>query len=365
MSPRGRDAVNCTPGQGAQKPLRRRREAQRGSLGLMKQVPRLIAVVAALFALSAHEAGAVVVRVRRTGEIDHEDIQVRNVAAVYGADEELAGRVAKAPIGLLGSSGERVVKLREVKLALLRAGFNLAEVIVRGADGCSVRRSAEEARAPVVVDSGALQRELTALACRFVALKVNLSEREVDLRILSTMGGLAAERGEYTKYEFASAVKLTRPGRTQLNLLVFDKGRYVKRLPIDVIYSFRTACVVAKRALKAGELIGGADVEIRTVMLPSVDCGFYRSADNVIGKRVAGNLVAGEIILPRAVARAEIVRRGQIVTVVFKTPLVSLETYGRATSSGALGENVSLEDTENRRKKFVGVVIGPNLVEVK
>ncbi len=91
--------------------------------------------------------------------------------------------------------------------------------------------------------------------------------------------------------------------------------------------------------------------------------------DAIVGIERAAGLAARNVIRPGQALRAadltrpEIVQRGQMVTLVFEAPGLTLTLRGKATESGAEGDTVAVLNEQSKRT-VQGVVAGPGHVVV-
>jgi len=254
------------------------------------------------------------------------------------------------------------VKLMEVKLALLKSGFNLAEIVVKGSSSCLV--TARDAKGP---KGGRLLWRAYVLraARRLIAERVGVDESEVELNAVSLPPEIEQLYESGHRLQFVKPRSIPGPGMVRLDLMVLDDAAFVKRLPVTFSYSLNVRCVVATRVLKKGDVIVRSDVALKSLSLPDARKGYYKAVEEVVGMEVSKTLIRGEVVKPSKLKTAMLVNRGDVVRVVFRRPYVVVESSARAVGSAAKGEIVSLEDPADRRKKYTGVVVGPRLVEVK
>ena len=307
-------------------------------------------------------AAAVTVRLRRMGAVTSGELKIADVASVYGSDEALARRVASAPLGPLGERRRRTVKIMEVKLALLKSGFNLAEIVVKGASSCLVKLHDEGKLKSSAAD---WRTHITKAARELIAERAGVEPGEVEVDGLSLPAEIEDLYRNGHHFKFIKSKSTPGPGRIQLELMALKNATFTKRLAVTLAYSLNVGCAVATRVLKKGDVIGRSDVALKSLSLPDPKKGYYKSLEEIIGMEVSSTLVRGEVIKPSALKVRMLVRRGDIVRVVFRRSRVVVETSARAAGSATKGEMVSLEDLANRRKKYAGVVVGPRLVEVK
>ena len=121
--------------------------------------------------------------------------------------------------------------------------------------------------------------------------------------------------------------------------------------------------VTVARAIERGAVLKAADLAVER--RPRVEVG----RDAVIGIAQAVGLAARNTIRPGQplrsadLTRPDLVQRGQMVTLVFEAPGLTLTMRGKANEAGAEGDTVSVLNEQSKRT-VQGVVIGPGHVVV-
>jgi len=110
------------------------------------------------------------------------------------------------------------------------------------------------------------------------------------------------------------------------------------------------------RSLTAGEIIQPQDLVWGKAAGASADAA--TDADQMIGMAAKRPLRAGAVAGRNDVAAAQVVKNGEIVTVVYEDGEVSLALQGRAMGAAGVGEALNVQNTTS--KKIVqAVVSGP------
>jgi len=121
--------------------------------------------------------------------------------------------------------------------------------------------------------------------------------------------------------------------------------------------------VMVTRSIDRGVVLKASDLTVERRPRAEV------SRDAVVGIERAVGLAARNVIRPGQalrdadLTRPEVVQRGQMVTLVFEAPGLTLTLRGKATESGAEGDTVSVLNEQSKRT-VQGVVAGPGHVVV-
>jgi flagellar basal body P-ring formation protein FlgA len=118
--------------------------------------------------------------------------------------------------------------------------------------------------------------------------------------------------------------------------------------------------VVAARTLRAGVLIGEADLALADRVAPP---GAAARADEVVGFEARVTLYAGRPIPLSALGPPALVERNQIVTLVFQRGGLEIRAEGRALARGGAGDTIRIMNLASRNT-VTGRVAGDAEVHV-
>jgi flagellar basal body P-ring formation protein FlgA len=133
------------------------------------------------------------------------------------------------------------------------------------------------------------------------------------------------------------------------------------RLTGSVVETVETA--VLTQAMTRGELIKAADVAIERRPKSEVSGEPIVAVDDAIGLAVRQAMRAGQVLQRAQLTKPELVRRDDNVTLVYEVPGIVLTTRGKALEPGALGDTISVTNSETKRV-IQGVVSGPSRVTI-
>lgn len=119
---------------------------------------------------------------------------------------------------------------------------------------------------------------------------------------------------------------------------------------------------VLTRALERGDVIRASDISFER--RPKSDfANDVAPRSGVIGMQVRRALRTGQGLKASDLAKADLVTRDQVVTLVYETPGLYLTGRGKATEGGAQGDTVSVLNLQSKRI-VQGVIVGPGQVSV-
>lgn len=117
--------------------------------------------------------------------------------------------------------------------------------------------------------------------------------------------------------------------------------------------------VVPTHTLRPGDEVSESDVKLLDTPTP----GVFSDVSQVIGLEVQRALYRGRPIGSGDVGAPALVERNQIVTIIFETGALSIETEGRALGRGGLGDRLKVLNLSSKNT-VVGRVAGTGEVIV-
>lgn len=131
-------------------------------------------------------------------------------------------------------------------------------------------------------------------------------------------------------------------------------GKAVKLLP----------CVVPTGRIMPGDVINKDDLKVIWVESNLAQINNASSIDQVIGKTPKSPLADGKPINLNQLQKPLLVKRGQLITIFYKTPGMQLSVTGKAMQSGSKNDIIRVMNT-NSSKIINAIVTGPQAVTIK
>lgn len=234
-----------------------------------------------------------------------------------------------------------------------------------------------EARGLAAIDAGGLAQVVVTRAGRRIsasdielAVKEALAERHgVDSRALSLV------------FDNGSPVIVTEPGLTgALSATDISYDPRAKRVSATVMLPGSAAMrlkparisgqlvetmevVVPLKTIARGDLLTEKDVMIERRPRDGQTGDLVGEASAAIGKMAKRQLSPGVALRLADIQRQEVVARGELVTMIYEGPGVSLSLRGKANEAGAPGDVISITNPTSKRV-VQGTVTGPGRVSV-
>ena len=122
------------------------------------------------------------------------------------------------------------------------------------------------------------------------------------------------------------------------------------------------SAIAVDRPIERGEVLQASDLTI--VRRPKAESGaVFTDSNAAIGLSARHALRPGQALATADLMKPEIIARNDTVTIVYQVPGITLTLRGQAKDAGALGDTISVVNTESKRV-VQAVVSGPDRVTV-
>lgn len=120
--------------------------------------------------------------------------------------------------------------------------------------------------------------------------------------------------------------------------------------------------VLANR-LRRGDIVGRKDLEIQMRRADALDRNAITSADRIVGMSARHTLRGGAPVGVNDIREPQLVSRGSLVLMTYRTANMSITAHGTARDNGTKGDTVRVRNS-NSGKIIEAVVTGPDRVSV-
>ena len=132
---------------------------------------------------------------------------------------------------------------------------------------------------------------------------------------------------------------------------------------VPVKITARRSVLVTVRPLSRGAVLTPADVRVETRAVTTLRSAYLTDPTQLSGKVLKRSIPEGRVMSVDLLNEADIVKRGERVTLLVEQSGFVVQMAGTALSNGAINERVRVENASSKRT-VEGVVRAPQLVEV-
>ncbi|MFQ5560515.1 MAG: flagellar basal body P-ring formation chaperone FlgA [Nitrospinota bacterium] len=132
---------------------------------------------------------------------------------------------------------------------------------------------------------------------------------------------------------------------------------------LSIPFELLTSVVVSQKKLLRGTVLRAGDLASKELWMDGGDT-YPKSVSYFHGKQLNQGLTAGEALTDDVVENAPVVKKGDMVTVVFEKKGIKINSKGVVRKDGAKGDTVKVFNTFSK-KVVVATVINREMVRVK
>lgn len=122
--------------------------------------------------------------------------------------------------------------------------------------------------------------------------------------------------------------------------------------------------VVAKRSITKGEILTPADLSLSKIDSAAMGEPAYTQVEALVGMEATRTITAGRAIRAGQVRAPQVVQRGDVIVLLAGTESLEVRMAGKALSSGAVGDSVSVRNNAGDRT-LQGRVVAPGMVRMR
>lgn len=155
-----------------------------------------------------------------------------------------------------------------------------------------------------------------------------------------------------------------RTGRFDITLEL-PGSTIARREPLQFTGSIveRVEVVVLARSLQRGDIVKPSDLAIERRRKNETPIDVLVSTNAATGLAARKNFRAGQMLRQSDLTKPELVKRDDIVTLIYEAPGILLTTRGKATESGAEGDLIGAINLQSKRP-VQGIVTGPGQIKL-
>lgn len=223
---------------------------------------------------------------------------------------------------------------------------------------------------------------LFCMACALPALAETLSVSEND--ISRAVAKEFAEQGqdEDLELEFFGGksnftIENAQKAKIMVSGLKYDETQNKFSVRVEIFADGRSAAVsdlqgkyyvldeawVPSRAVNKGEILSEQDLKPVKIRRSRLKPSILSGKGQLLEKEAKRSLKEGKLISEREVGSRILVRKGDMVTLVYKSGQMQITAKGEALCDGAKNQKIEAENTKSKKKVY-GIVTDTDTVEV-
>ncbi len=145
-------------------------------------------------------------------------------------------------------------------------------------------------------------------------------------------------------------------GNVTVAMNLFVDGEKVRTLKVTGKVNIFRNVVQLNRPLQRNETIAEADLEIQRINVGDSPDRFLTQPEEVINKRLVRNVEPHQPIEAKDLDKALVVRRGDMVTIVYDDPGMKLTARGQVREDGCTGDNIRIHNVSTNKNVICRVL---------
>lgn len=297
-------------------------------VGGLLMAARILGVLGVL----ASPAAALTIQLQ-DAEVADRVVRLGDIASITGLPADQADSLARAIVAHAPMPGtSRPVPVQTIRMRVLSEGFLPGEVRMVGASAPIVRRRGQRID-PAVLERAVLD-ELSRLVDESTALQVT--------RVPAT-GWLPAGP---TRITVQAPSRIERNFYVPVTLAVGDEQTTIQ---VSVTATQLISVLTATRRIERGEILGSADVVVRSVNRFDAPRGALVTLSDALGSAAVRPILPGMVLAEGMIQVPSAVQRGERVRLVSSLGSLEVSVAAEALESGSHGQRIRVRNTETRR----------------
>lgn len=310
------------------------------------------------------------------------DVRLKDIAQWSEADEAAMQEAAELVVRRFAADGRsETVDVREVKRILSDAGVNLGLISFSGSMICRITREKRmEEGAPIdPLLASNLPADIDTVlhaglpdAAEATPPPSRPTLREAIIQQLSAHLGLPVERLHVRfeakdekltalregAYQFHIAPQKTkRLGHIAWDVTISNAGSKKRHLLMTRVQAWQMQ-LVAARPLSVKQVIQHDDVAEKRVLVDYLSDEAPLTRQQIVGQQSGRDIPIGTVITPRVIHAVQLVRVGQLVTVIVENGGIHVKWVAEARENGNFGQVIRVRKP-GTRQEFTVIVTGP------
>ena len=300
-------------------------------------------------------AGLTTVRLPGNSEVDSDEVILGRIAEIEGSDLQLIRSLKNVVVGKAPQPGKsRRINAQFLKLRLRQSKIDLSSIQLVIPGEITITRSHVEIK----------KEEIELIISRFIHQNLSADREAVKIINIRVPDRVVLPKGQIT-YE----VKLPRNttellGNFPLSVNFKVDEEFNKRIWTSATVEMLTDVVVTQKPVGRHKPITENDIKLVKMDLANLPSNAIADPELVLGRRSKRAINAGTILRTDLVELPPLVKRGDMVVIVFESGGMKITALGQVKRKGKLGERIPVMNFDSKKTLFAQVV-DANTVKVK
>ncbi|MFA5864408.1 MAG: flagellar basal body P-ring formation chaperone FlgA [Phycisphaerae bacterium] len=333
-------------------------------------------ILPAFTSTAAYQNTGVEIRLWTEATVTDPQIKLSQIASIRGDETSIAAIRNLTLTSDLNVS--RKINLRASQIAdrLGEAGFNVSQIAITGAANCVINYE-PSSQTKKMDETGtsldlavkqaapaSLEARLREIICQNLETKALPKEHEVKINFNSALRDVLAMTDPAYQFEINPQRTSTWLGLVAFKVKIWRNGQVLQTLPIMADVRVRLPLLIAAKTINSKARIGKSDVEKNWREVGNVNGKFMTDIGDVLDQQAKKMIQTGSVITGDLLESVPLVRRGQLITVVYQKGGLEIKTVGKSMQNGYKNEIIQVRN-ERSKELFHARVTGEGRVCVQ
>lgn len=189
-------------------------------------------------------------------------------------------------------------------------------------------------------------------------------EQEMELELFGGQTSFAIDEASRFKIMVSTLKYDELQNKFSADVEIFADGKHYAQTALQGKYYLMTEISVPARNINKGEIIGREDLKKISVRVSRVKPQFVAEEEKLLNKEAKRALKESRMISEKDIGDKVVIRKGDIVTSVYKTRNMQITAKSEALSDGSVGGKVEVMNVKSKKTMF-GRVIDADTVEIE
>ena len=328
----------------------------------------------------AGQNGRIEIRIWDQATVVTPEIRLDQIASISGVSEEVAALKPLLIVSLLNDDQTVTLRAWEIAGRLSEAGFDANRIDVRGSARCIVSYVPEKdgvdtaGHAERSMTSGAsvVRRGPASLEAKIrEMIERNLTNKglpvgsKVEIGFSATVQELLALTEPSYRFEIETQQRTTNwIGLVGLKIKVYRNDDLLQTVPVLAQVQVKARIAIAARTINSKARLTSQDLEMTWRAMTNLSGKFVTDVTDLADQQARRMIPPGTILTAELFEPLPLVKRGQLVTVLYNRSGLEIKMVGKVMQNGYRDEMVQVRN-EQSKEVFRAKVVGAGQVLVE
>lgn len=188
-------------------------------------------------------------------------------------------------------------------------------------------------------------------------------DEEIELEFFAGQTSFALNNAQKAKIMVSKLKYDQEQNKFSAEADVFADGKPVARTQLQGRYYLLDETAVPVRNIVKGSIIKADDLKIVKMRRNRIKPNHITTSEKLVDLEAKRSLKEGKLISNREVGKIVLIKKGDVITSIYKTDKMQITAKAEALNDGVRGQKIEAVNTKSKKKMY-GIVIDADTIEV-